>query len=314
MMKIVIADDNVKLAQGCKATLEKHFPELKVSHVFYDGHSLMDYLEHEIPDLLITDIMMSGYSGLDACRRIREESSSTQIIMITGYEKFSYAKQAISYQVNELISKPFDNKVLIAAIQKAVHASVLPYIASLYEAIRNISVPQFFKEHRTQLQEFTTEQMLFLIDGVMSQLGIEYDAESLALEDREKCILSLARQYYDSNSHISVTKQAKQFILEHYTDPNMSRTMVADHLNLNVAYLSTIFKKDYGVNLNDYIFHSRIQYAKKLLMETNLSIRKIAEQSGFGSDKYFSQVFKESTGITPTQFQKVKANEENDEN
>lgn len=311
MMKIVIADDNVKLAQGCKTTLEKHFPELKVSHVFYDGHSLMDYLDQEIPDLLITDIMMAGYSGLDACKRIREKSSAAQIIMITGYEKFSYAKQAISYQVNELISKPFDNKVLIATIQKAVHAPVLPYIVSLYEAIRNFSVPQFFKEHCTQLLEFTTDQMLFLIDGVMSRLDIEYDAESLSLDDRENCLLSLARQYYDSNSHISVTKQAKQFILEHYTDPNMSRIMVADYLNLSAAYISTVFKKDYGISINDYIFNSRLEYAKKLLVETNLSIRKIAEQSGFGSDKYFSQVFKESTGITPTQFQKVKENEEN---
>lgn len=304
MIKVVIADDNMKLAQGCRSTIEKHFPELNVEKVFFDGLSLMNYLNEEIPDILITDIMMPGYNGLEACKRIREVSSTAQIIIITGYEKFSYAQQAISYHVSELISKPFDNKVLVEAIAKAINAPVIPFITYLCDAIYKLAVPDFLKIYDRQLKNFTENQLLFLLENVKTQLRMDCALNLLPLSDAPKCLLQFANQYYAKNSHFSITVQARQFIEDHFQDVNLSRTMVADHLNINTAYLSTVFKKDCGISLNSYITQIRIEHAKKLLSETNYSVQKIALCTGFNSDKYFSQIFKDYVGMTPTQYKR----------
>lgn len=311
IMRVVIADDNIKLANGVKATIEKHFPELFVEKVFYDGRTLMDYLDKNIPDLLITDIQMNGYSGLDACRHIRDNSSTAQIIIITGHEKFSYAKQAISCGVCELLSKPFNNRILIEAVIKAINASVFPMVTYFYDAICKVSMRDFLKMYHSQLQSYNQRQLLFLLEETKKHLAINCEVQDMLDTDVSKVLLAFSERYYALQAHVSITKQAKMFIRENYHDINLSRTMVADHLNISVAHLSTVFNKEGGIGLSDYITKVRIEHAKTLLLETNLSIRKIAEQTGFTSDKYFSQKFNEFVGVKPTQYQKVKTNEEN---
>jgi len=308
-MRVVIADDNIKQADGIKSTVQKHFSELDVEHVFYNGHTLIEYLETQIPDILITDIMMPGYSGLDAARFIRERSSTAQIIIITAHEKFSYAKQAVSYQVCELISKPYDNRLLIDAIEKAIVTPVIPYITYFCEALNKISVRNFLAIYEQQLQNFSKRQIKFLIEGTMKQLQIDCEFSELLSLETSECLQRFSDMYYTRHTHASIVKQVKLFVRENYHDMNLSRTMIADHFNINVAHLSTVFNKESGISITDYITKIRMEHAKSLLTTTTLSIKEIATRTGFTTDKYFSQKFNEVVGMKPTQYQKVKANE-----
>lgn len=68
------------------------------------------------------------------------------------------------------------------------------------------------------------------------------------------------------------------------------------------SYISHIFKKKMKTNIKNYINRLRLTHAKKLLLETNCTVAEIALSSGFSDPNYFSSVFSELTGITPSEY------------
>lgn len=78
--------------------LEKSLPSAELA---------LSYLrENKDIDLVITDVKMGHMSGIDLCREIREAGLTTEIVVLSGYEDFEYAKQAIRHQVFDYLLKP----------------------------------------------------------------------------------------------------------------------------------------------------------------------------------------------------------------
>lgn len=75
--------------------------------------------------------------------------------------------------------------------------------------------------------------------------------------------------------------------------------VLAEQLNVNASYLSTLFKKEVGMTLTDYVNKSRVEHAQKLLLCTDLPIKSIAQQCGVPDIYYFTRLFKRITGTTP---------------
>ena len=84
---------------------------------------------------------------------------------------------------------------------------------------------------------------------------------------------------------------------------DISLTAVACAVGLSPTYLSTIFKRETGQKLSEYLNQVRIGRSKELLCCTSKMIYEIAFEVGFQDYRYFSQIFKKYTGQTPRQFQ-----------
>ena len=82
----------------------------------------------------------------------------------------------------------------------------------------------------------------------------------------------------------------------------LSLRYLADELNINSSYLSSLFKKETGITVTTYIIRQRINYAKHLLENTRLQIQTVAQHCGLGDVHYFSKLFKKETGLTPREF------------
>lgn len=80
---------------------------------------------------------------------------------------------------------------------------------------------------------------------------------------------------------------------------DLSLKRFANELFLNTSYLSSLFKKEVGMTLTDYVNKNRIEYAQKLLRSTTLSIQDIAIQSGISDIHYFTRLFRRETGMSP---------------
>lgn len=80
---------------------------------------------------------------------------------------------------------------------------------------------------------------------------------------------------------------------------DLSLKAMSDWLNVNASYLSTLFKKEVGMPLTDFVNRQRIEQAKKLLIATELPTKTIAQQCGIPDIYYFSRLFKKRTGVTP---------------
>ncbi|MCW8980508.1 MULTISPECIES: AraC family transcriptional regulator [Altibacter] len=83
---------------------------------------------------------------------------------------------------------------------------------------------------------------------------------------------------------------------------------LAEEIGLNVNKLQEGFKYLYGSTVNNYIQKSRLGLAKHLLISTQLNISEIVEKIGLSSKSYFSKVFKEQYGITPSEFRQKNRN------
>ena len=81
----------------------------------------------------------------------------------------------------------------------------------------------------------------------------------------------------------------------HYPDGFYSLSKAADHLGISAAYLSKIFKEQFGSTFTKYLNDVRIDEAKRMLHE-EMEIAEVAEKCGFNSPNYFCKVFKKYTG------------------
>ncbi|MDT3428706.1 two-component system response regulator YesN [Paenibacillus forsythiae] len=97
-----------------------------------------------------------------------------------------------------------------------------------------------------------------------------------------------------------ITK-ALEYIASHYTE-NLTLQSVADTVHLSKSYFSLLFKKQTERTFIDYLIELRIREAKRLLTQLDSRISDVAKAAGFKDVKYFSKVFKKSTGLTPMEY------------
>ena len=79
---------------------------------------------------------------------------------------------------------------------------------------------------------------------------------------------------------------------------------IAKYVGYSKFYASSIFHKQYGITIQDFIINQRIEYAKKLIIETDLSITEIFIESGFASTSNFYSKFIKSVGCSPLKFRR----------
>ena len=79
---------------------------------------------------------------------------------------------------------------------------------------------------------------------------------------------------------------------------------MADVLNVNPAYFSTLFKKKTGVSFIQYLTNYRIKKAMNLLRTTGSSVEEVSEQVGYPNANYFVKVFKKTVGMNVSEFKR----------
>ncbi len=103
---------------------------------------------------------------------------------------------------------------------------------------------------------------------------------------------------YENN----IVWKIKQYVKENYKNQLLSLGEISDFLNLNISYVSMVFKKEAGITINRYIINYRLDKAKELLLRHDLLIKDIANAVGFQSSNYFAKVFKKVEGIQPKEY------------
>ncbi|WJH36525.1 helix-turn-helix domain-containing protein [Paenibacillus sp. CC-CFT747] len=109
-----------------------------------------------------------------------------------------------------------------------------------------------------------------------------------------------------SDNGQAVYRRIVEYIGQHYGDSNLSLTLLAEEFGFTAPYLSTFFKKQSGVNLSEYMTRCRIEAAKSLLTESDMTIGDISRQVGYANHIGFGRVFKKWEGITPGQYRETR--------
>lgn len=109
-------------------------------------------------------------------------------------------------------------------------------------------------------------------------------------------------QSVQKKSGDTIIQKTKDIIEEKYMNENMALSQVADEVGVSMGYLSTLFKKETGVNFTEYLMQIRMEKAKELLRTTDYRSYEIANEVGYSNAHYFSVSFKKMTGLSPSEY------------
>lgn len=119
MKKIILVDDEPLTLKYLEQDVMKMDNEWEVVNSFYDSIDAYEWLTHNTVDLILTDIKMPGMTGLELCEKIIDLNPEQYIVIISGYDEFEFAQEAISLGVKGYLLKPISSEKLELVLNKA---------------------------------------------------------------------------------------------------------------------------------------------------------------------------------------------------
>ena len=120
MYRILLADDEGIVLNALEFIIQKNFGGKYELETAKTGLGAIEAAERFRPDIVFMDIQMPGINGIDAMREIRKFSANAIFVVLTAYDKFDYAKEAISLGVLDYLNKPVNQKVVVEVIERAM--------------------------------------------------------------------------------------------------------------------------------------------------------------------------------------------------
>ncbi|SHK00879.1 two-component system, response regulator YesN [Geosporobacter subterraneus DSM 17957] len=118
MIRVLVADDEARICKLIIKLIDWDKNDMQVIGTASNGIEALELIERENPDIIITDIRMPGYDGLEMIERAKKIKSDLEFIIISGYGEFEYAKKAIEFGVKDYLLKPINKDDLLKALLK----------------------------------------------------------------------------------------------------------------------------------------------------------------------------------------------------
>ncbi len=122
--------------------------------------------------------------------------------------------------------------------------------------------------------------------------------------EKMQCTLLDQIREIRANESTRPIRLAKQYVLQHYAE-SITLEEVCEAVGFSVSYFSSLFKKETGEGFAKYLTRIRIDEAKNLLRETNLSVGDIGEKVGYSDRKHFTNTFRKAVGLNPAEYRKL---------
>jgi len=120
MYRIMLADDEGIVINSLSMIIEKNFEGQFEIESAKSGRMAIEVAERFRPDVIFMDIQMPGINGIEAMKEIRAILPSVIFVVLTAYDKFDYAKEAIGLGVIDYLNKPYNQKSIVAAINRVI--------------------------------------------------------------------------------------------------------------------------------------------------------------------------------------------------
>lgn len=122
------------------------------------------------------------------------------------------------------------------------------------------------------------------------------------------CLARSVKREYISKDKYSILQPAIDYMAENYYDCNIINDQLAQLCGISTVYFRKSFEAAYGISPIKYLHNYRISKAKAMLLSDYGSINQVAESTGYSSIFHFSKMFRQYTGMSPSEFAKVSRN------
>lgn len=268
MIKVIIAEDEKAIREGLVATVPWASIGFEVVGSAGNGQAALDLAEREKPAVVITDIRMPKMDGIQLLRELKARLPRAKVVILSGYDEFTYAQQAIKHGASDFLVKPVNVDEVVEAM-KRIKATLLKELIDSPPPLLQAQSPEALAAGTAAALSTGTE----LTGGSSPPTADDH----------------------------RLVRQAEDFIAKNYRR-DISVKEVADLVGLSPNYFSHLFKKTNGSSFTEYVNAVRVAQARRLLAESDLKIYEIAETVGYTDYKYFSAVFTKLAGASPTRY------------
>jgi Response regulator containing CheY-like receiver domain and AraC-type DNA-binding domain len=289
-----------------------------------------DFINHIKTILINNDYMEYFIAAGTEVDRFSDLYQCIQNVVNTFSYRFFVAKNQVFYDRNAKeyrmikdtridLSKIHFNKSSITILDKYLRIGFKNDAANTLKAF----ITSFGKDkfESSLFCQYLTLDTFFLCNSVLEELGSSpqflYDSCGdpqdilFSYKNNEEIFEYLVRllqtviEYREASSlkkYGSILVKAKEYIIENYTDPDLSLQNIANYVNISPSYFSTIFSQEEGTNFIEYLTGIRLEKAKELLLCSNRKSSEIGYTVGYKDPHYFSYIFKKKLGQTPKEF------------
>ena len=335
-IKVIVADDELFALNGISGIIEKS-DDFCVVGKAANGQSALQMILKEKPQIVVTDIKMPLMDGLHLIDECKRRKLQVAFIVISAYDEGQYVRSALkSAVVYDYLFKPFANEDLI----NALHGSYKFYLKMIgqlesddtglpllldaindndYQTVEGY-VDDVFSYDEGSFQELKNRcygwiihvhNSTFANDKIRSFESYPTTKKVFEAEDREelknviKKYLKRCCESYNRNENITVLVKSCLKILEsEYENEDFNLNYCADKLAVTPNYLAGRFSRDMGVSFSNYLNQKRLNRAKELLNDVSLKVYEVASMVGISDVAYFNKLFKDSEGVTPSQYRR----------
>lgn len=160
---VLVVDDEFELRRALIEKVDWQSAGFEVIGEAENGIEALECIESLEPDLIITDIKMPMISGLELAKRIREIRPAAQIVILSGYDSFEYARTAIEYNIISYLLKPISSSEMTEELKNIR--------AKMDEKILNaVKIPD--PDLKRQLKKAETEEFYFLLCSAEARIRL----------------------------------------------------------------------------------------------------------------------------------------------
>ena len=256
------------------------------------------------------------------------------------HQSYESAEQALSYwsiaEDNNIVSSESVSNldIPVAKLPLLRYADIMAMLASEDEKQLAKTVDRYLKDlaYTTHNSVYIMQQRAVELVSLLVLCAREQGGDDETIMDEKPPmfirfyqaasvheIMKLVQQYTSlviasvqnqrENNQNRTLANAKQYILQNYADPELTLGKVAAHVHLSSSYVSYLFKRTGDRTFTEFLNHTRIEQAAKLISTTHMRAYEIAYAVGYKSPKYFFQMFKQITGHTPREYYETVASE-----
>ncbi len=243
MYKVFLADDEIWVTVGLRKLIERSGLPFGVIGEANDGVTAWEEIQKKAPDVLFVDIRMPGMDGLELLQKICDTKKNINVVIVSGYAEFEYAREAVRMRAVDYLLKPVEQETMNQVLQK-IYVSLtenhdITEESSGVERAREVPKSVLDTIIR-EIQEFYTEDIS--LTEFSSRYGISRGHLSSLLKER----LGLPFSEYLSAKRI---QKAKELL----ADEKLSLNAIADAVGYHdYFYFIKVFKKITGISPSAY--------------------------------------------------------------
>lgn len=251
-----------------------------------------------IPKLTMsTDELMSvirrAISFVKENTKISQEENQRKLPVFFVAEDETRLRQVLEYGTEEELVKLLNEIYGKAVILKSLwrESGEWDEIISVFSSVG--------KKYGIHEKDFMQKKLQTALKTAENKNGLEKEISALAYWIKRK-IEEEKRRSYDK-----AIEEAISYIKRNYGS-NLKLKEVAEHAGMSESYFSRYFKKVMGEGYSEYLNKVRVEKAKELLAGRRITMQEVGEQVGYPNPAYFTQIFKNITGVSPKAYQKQK--------